>query len=399
MSGSPDSTGGARTVQFLPTRRGFVRGLGTTLILPLAARLSAQSAEPVATYKNPLGIAIGDPYVLRAPDGQYYIYGSDDLKGGPNTAFPAFTSKNLVEWTSIGHVLEHNPEDSWSVGAFWAPEVYHVKGKFYMFYSAQWRHNPTNELENFRVGVAVADKPTGPFRDVRNEPVFDPGYPIIDADVLFDDDGRMYLYYSRCCYKHPVESELATMAREKGWYKEIEESWIYGVELKPDFSGVIGEPVVVLRPPEKLSDPNSAWEDLSVTLHEANRRWTEGPSSLKKYGKYFLMYSADSVAGNNYSLGYATAKHPLGPFEKAANNPVLRKNTDRGGSVSCTAHNCTTMSPDGSEMFCLFGGRVPKTGRERVLFLTRMEVQKDGTMVVYPPDVVTPQPIPSGSTL
>ena len=194
-----------------------------------------------------------------------------------------------------------------------------------MFYSAQWRQNPTAEKENFRIGVAVADKPTGPFRDIRNQPLFDPGYPAIDADVLFDDDGRVYLYYSRCCYKHPVESELADLAKKNGWYNEIEESWIYGVELKPDFSGIIGEPVVILRPPTSLSDPNTAWEDLSVTTHEANRRWTEGPCSFKRNGKYFVMYSANSVVGENYSLGYATGDSPLGAFTKAANNPVARK--------------------------------------------------------------------------
>ena len=58
--------------------------------------------------------------------------------------------------------------------------------------------------------------------------------------------GKTYLYYSRCCYKHAVESEVSAWAKTKGWFDEIEESWIYGVELKPDFSGVIGEPVALL---------------------------------------------------------------------------------------------------------------------------------------------------------
>lgn len=86
-----------------------------------------------------------------------------------------------------------------------------------MFYSAQWKVNPTNEQENFRIGAAVADKPTGPFVNISDKPVFDPGYPIIDADVFFDTDGKAYLYYSRCCYKHPVESEVASWAKKQGW--------------------------------------------------------------------------------------------------------------------------------------------------------------------------------------
>lgn len=136
--------------------------------------------------------------------------------------------------------------------------------------------NPTREQENFRIGVAVADKPTGPFKDLSDRPVFDPGYPIIDANILFDDaSGKTYLYYSRCCYKHAVESEVSAWAKTKGWFDEIEESWIYGVELKPDFSGVIGEPVALLCPPKTMDDPQAKWENRSVTTHEVNRRWTE----------------------------------------------------------------------------------------------------------------------------
>jgi hypothetical protein len=249
---------------FGATRRTFLRGLGAAIAFPAVRRLPGETLK-IYTYKNPLKVSIGDPYVLKAADGHYFIYGTGGgggpFGGGkdPSTAFPTFTSVNLVDWTEVGLTYKRDPATSWCIGAFWAPEVYQVNDRFYMFYSAQWRQNPTEEKENFRIGIAVADKPTGPFHDVKNEPLFDPGYPAIDADVLFDDDGRAYLYYSRCCYKHPVESELAEQVRKSGAYQEIEESWIYGVELKPDLSGIIGEPVVVLRPPVSLSDPNSEW--------------------------------------------------------------------------------------------------------------------------------------------
>ncbi len=101
----------------------------------------------------------------------------------------------MVHWQSLGQVYTRDPAKSFGIDAFWAPEVYKVKGKYYMFFSAQWRDNPTNELENFRIGIAVSDKPEGPFVDFSDKPVFDPGYPIIDANVFFDKDGRTYLYY------------------------------------------------------------------------------------------------------------------------------------------------------------------------------------------------------------
>ena len=350
--------------------------------------------QPPATYRNPLAVSIGAPYVLHEPGGPYYLYGTGSDGA---TAFPTFKSGDLVNWTPVGQTYARDPGRSWCTGSFWAPEVYRVNGKCYMFYSAQWKNNPGNEKENFRIGVAVADNPAGPFRDVRNEPVFDPGYPAIDADVLFDSDGRAYLYYSRCCYKHPVESELADWARKQGLYTEIEESWIYGVELTPDFSGIIGQPVVLLRPPVTMANPKDAWEDLSVTTHEINRRWTEGPCSFKRGSKYFLMYSANHVMGDNYSIGYATSNLPLGRFKKAANNPVVRKNTDRRGDVVGTGHDSVAVSPDGSEMFCVYHARLKgqNSAEQRVLFLDRMEIRKDGTLVVHGPDTTLSQPYPS----
>lgn len=349
-------------------------------------------AQP-GTYQNPLSVKFGDPYVLY-DNGKYYMYGTG---GGARNGFAAYSSSDLVNWKYEGQVYKANNVNGWSDstaawgGAYWAPEVYKRKGKFYLFYSAQWKQNPTKELENFRIGVAVADSPTGPFVDLTNRPIFDPGYPIIDANVLFDRSGKIYLYYSRACYKHPVESEVATLAKRNGWYDEIEESWVYGVELNPDLSGVKGEPVLLLRPPVKLDDKQAEWESRSVTSREVNRRWTEGSYIFKHADTYYIMYSANYFGGKNYAVGYATSKSPLGPFQKANNNPVLQKNTDKGGVVTGTGHNSVVFSPNGKEMFCVYHARTTATGDERVVFIDRMKILKDGTLTVDGPST-TPQP-------
>ncbi|RFS21893.1 glycoside hydrolase [Chitinophaga silvatica] len=360
------------------------------------ANNSGTFAQSQSTFKNPLPVSFGDPYVLKVKGNKYYMYGTG---GMAKNGFAAYSSTDLVNWKNEGQVFYAGNRNGWSDstaawnGAYWAPEVYEYKGKFYMFYSAQWKDNPGKDLENFRIGVAVADNPTGPFIDLSTKPVFDPGYPIIDANVLFDPSGKIYLYYSRCCYKHSVESDVASWAKEKGWFENIEESWVYGVELKPDFSGVIGEPVLLLRPPVKMDDKQAEWESRSVTSKEVNRRWTEGSVIFKKSGTYYMMYSANYFGGKNYAVGYATSKSPLGPFVKAANNPVLQKNTDKGGAVTGTGHNSITYSPDGKEMLCVYHARTLATGDERVVFIDRMKILKDGKLVVEGP-TTTPQLVP-----
>ncbi len=350
------------------------------IICIISAAFMLSCKESGTPYSNPLDVKFGDPYVLLASDGNYYMYGTGGVKDG----FGCYSSADLVNWEYRGAVYQGNTPDSWAKACFWAPEVYEKDGRFWMFFSADWKENPTNELENFRIGVAVSDSPTGPFREVSDGPLFDPGYPIIDANVFFDDDGRCWLYYSRCCYKHPVESEIADWARAQGLYDEIEESWIYGVELAPDFSKVIGEPQLLLAPPSRMNDKQAEWESRSVTAKEANRRWTEGSFLIKKDGIYYMMYSANFFGGENYAVGYATATSPLGPYTKSSDNPVLEKNTASGGIVTGVGHNSITWSRDGKQLFCVYHGRTAATGQERVVFIDKMSI-RDGKLHVEGP--------------
>ena len=189
----------------MQTMKLFLLGILHCLLIVATLPITtiAQQDQAVAagsgskTYTNPLPVEFGDPYVLYDGDGKYFMYGTG---GGAKEGFAAYSSSDLINWKFEGQVFTGNTEKSWSIGAFWAPEVYKMNNKYYMFYSAQWRDNPTKELENFRIGVAVSEKPTGPFMDISDKPIFDPGYPIIDANVFTDDDGTHYLYYSRCCY-------------------------------------------------------------------------------------------------------------------------------------------------------------------------------------------------------
>ena len=297
-----------------------------------------------------LPFTAADPFVLRASDGRYYLYCTSEDGSG----FPVRSSADLLNWTEHGLALR--PKDGrWANDTFWAPECYEIDGKYVLLYSANWKENPTGALENYRIGAAVADTPVGPFTVVSDRPIFDPGYPIIDAN-LYQEDGRYYLYYSRCCYEHSVNG--------------LEESWIYGVELKPDFSGVIGEPVLLLR-------PEQPWEGRSAAA--TGRRWNEGSFLMKAGDRYLMTYSGNFFGGPDYAVGYAVGQSPLGPFAKAEENPIL----ERYGEVTGTGHSCMLRSPEGELLIC-YHGRTEKTGQDRVGFISPAEVTPEGRLIIHP---------------
>src|SRR5690606_24104082 len=143
----------------------------------------------------------GVPFILYDVQSDTYSrYGT----GVVANRFITYSCKDLKKWEKREQAYAGDLELDCGTKYFLAPEVYRRDGKYYMFYSAHWKNNPNNELENYKIGVAVSDSPVGPFIDMTGEPLFVPCYPIIDANVYFADDGKLYLYYSRCCYKHAV---------------------------------------------------------------------------------------------------------------------------------------------------------------------------------------------------
>ena len=297
-----------------------------------------------------LPFTAADPFILRASDGRYYLYCTSEDGSG----FPVRSSADLLNWTEHGLALRAK-DGRWANDTFWAPECYELGGKYVLLYSANWKDNPTQALENYRIGAAVADTPVGPFVEVSDRPIFDPGYPIIDAN-LYQEGGRYYLYYSRCCYEHNVDG--------------LEESWIYGVELKPDFSGVIGEPVLLLR-------PEQPWEGRSAAA--TGRRWNEGSFLMKAGDRYLMTYSGNFFGGPDYAVGYAVGETPLGPFVKAEENPIL----ERYGDVTGTGHSCMLHSPEGQLLIC-YHGRTETTGQDRVGFISPAEVTPEGRLIIHP---------------
>ena len=119
---------------------------------------------------------------------------------------------------------------------------------------------------------------------------------------------------------------------------------------------------------------------------------------IRRNGTYYMTYSANNTGYSHYGVGYATAKHPLGPWLKADENPILT--TDLSKGVSSPGHNSIVASPDGSEMFIVYHRHADPEGTrpsfDRVVCIDRIFVDRQGRLKVQGP-TSTPQPMPSGA--
>ena len=302
---------------------------------------------------------IGDPFVMYDDaSGKYYMY----VTGG--SYFKCYSSETMQSWTSEGDSYVVS-DKSFGVKNYWAPEVYKVKENYYMVYSAM------NAEGRYSIGLAKANSPKGPFKDVYDSPLFAPDYSVIDASLLFDDDGRVYLFYSKDCSENVVAG--------------FKTSQSFGIELKKDLSGTVGEPVL-------LSTPVFAWESNS-----GSTRWNEGPFVFKHGDIYYLLFSANYYATEHYSVGYATAKSPLGPYTKAKDNPLLRGDKLH---TAGTGHCAITRSPDSSELYISYHSHnnpYDLTKVNRIPCIDKLVVCKDGTLKVSGPSFAI-QPLPSGTS-
>jgi len=320
--------------------------------------------SPPGTYTNPVGgMTMGDPFVLYH-DGLYYLVGTAG-RGG----FLYWTSPNLVDWTEAGYAYVR-PADHWGSRSFWAPEIRQYRGKFYMTYSCQ----PADQ-KGYRICLAVADSPAGPFVDLY-APWFDIGWSCIDADLFVDDDGTPYLYFDKVGVVGNPHAQPST-----GYLYGV----IYVARLKEDLSGLAGEPVLCIQADQPWEDP----ESMKV-------RCNEGAFVFKHGDTYYMTYSSGHYASPRYGIGYATAKSPLGPWTKARNNPLAV--TDSSIGVSGPGHNSVTVSPDGTELFMVYHAHADPEhpGGRRTVNIDRLVIDQDGTLRLIGP-TRSPQPLPSGS--
>lgn len=203
---------------------------------------------------------------------QYWIYPTWSDKYNKQVFFDAFSSPDLLHWKKHEHILD-TASVKWAKRAMWAPAIVEKNRKYYLFFSA---NDIQSNNEYGGIGIAVADKPQGPFKDYLGKPLiaaFYNGAQPIDQFVFHDKDGQYYIIYG-------------------GWqHCNI-------AKLKNDFTGII------------------PFNDGTMFREITPPGYVEGPFMFMRNNKYYFMWSEGGWTGPDYSVAYAIADSPFGPFER-----------------------------------------------------------------------------------
>jgi len=266
-------------------------------------------------------VLLGDPFIL-LHKGTYYAYGTAAKDG-----IEVFTSDDLLTWRRPANRLALKKGDVWGTRWFWAPEVYAVNGKFYMYYTA-----------DEHICVAVSDSPLGPFKQEVKKPIL-ADEKCIDNSLFIDDDGKPYLLFDR------FNDGLNV------WIAELED------DLMTIKAGTMRSCIHV----------SQKWEEVWPRVNE-------GPFIRKHKGVYYMTYSGNSYESQAYGIGYATATTPMGPWTKYTGNPILQKPGDLVG----VGHSATFTDKEGNLRIVFHSHQNKSTIHPRRMHISTVTFQKKG---------------------
>jgi len=287
------------------------------------------------SFKN---VPLADPFILLY-EGTYYAYGT----GSPD-GIEVITSNDLINWNRVdngrnGLALHKN--DSYGEKWFWAPEVYFVNGKFYMYYSAE-EH----------MCVATSDSPLGPFVQDIKQPML-PGEKTIDNTLFIDEDSTPYLFFDR--------------------FNDGLNIWV--AELEDDLKTIKKE---TLHPCIHVSQE---WEEVWPRVNE-------GAFVIKQNGTYYMTYSANSYESQYYGIGCATATDIMGEWTKYSHNPLLQI----PGNLYGVGHSSMFKDNDGNWRIVFHAHQSENEIHPRNMFISKVYFKKIGgeDILQIDPNFITP---------
>lgn len=236
-------------------------------------------------------------------EGRIYIYPSHDL----DLDIPENDQGDQYAMTDYHVLSQEHPEGPatdhgealhlrgvpWASRQMWAPDAAYRNGCYYLYFPARDRDGI------FRIGVATATRPEGPFR-AEPEPI--KGSLSIDPCAFRDDDGEHYLIFGGI-WGGQLQRWATGVYRPDG--KEPEGD---APALCPKIAKLSADMLQFAAPPEDLLILDASGGRLKAS--DTERRYFEGPWMHKYRGTYYLSYST----GDTHLLVYATSDRPTGPF-------------------------------------------------------------------------------------
>ncbi|MGR3853633.1 glycoside hydrolase family 43 protein [Chryseobacterium indologenes] len=266
--------------------------------------------KPDEFYSPILQGCYPDPSITKKGDDYYLVNSSFSMFPG----VPIFTSKDLVNWKQVGHVLDRpsqlKVENSGVSHGIYAPDIKYNKHNdtFYMI---------TTQFAGGIGNMVVKTKdPSKGWSEVQKL-----NFDGIDPAIFFDDDGKAYI----------VHNDAPPKGTEQYNGHRVIKIWDYDLEKDQVVAG--SDKIIV-----------NGGVDLSQ-----KPIWIEGPHIYKKNGKYYLM-CAEGGTGGNHSEVIFMADSPKGPFVPAKNNPILTQRyfpRDRKEKVDWAGHADLVEGPDG----------------------------------------------------
>ncbi|WP_101925685.1 MULTISPECIES: glycoside hydrolase family 43 protein [Luteimonas] len=289
-------------------RRTAALTLAAALFAGCATTAPADPAAIAPVFRHaPLvrDLYIADPSA-HVFDGRVYVYGSHDvdeppLDDEPGSSFVMRDYRVLSMDRIGGPVTVHAPglrlEDvPWAVRQLWAPDATERDGRYYLYF-------PAKDADGiFRIGVAVGDRPEGPFTA---QPTPIPGSYSIDPAVFVDDDGARYLYFGGIHGGQLQRWVSGTYDASKG---ETDLQQPDAPALMPRVARLSDTLLSFAETPREvlLLDASGA----PLRGGDADRRFFEAAWLHRHDGRYYFTYST----GDTHTIAYATGDSPYGPF-------------------------------------------------------------------------------------
>jgi arabinoxylan arabinofuranohydrolase len=312
--------------------------------LLLASTVSLADNPIVQTYFTP------DPAPMVWNDTMFVYTGHDEDVTVSNfftmNDWRVYSTTDMVNWRDRGSPLSHKTF-SWSGGKAWAAQCIPRNGKFYWYVTAG-----IGTGSQPAIGVAVSDKPTGPFKDPIGKALVSKSWDDIDPTVFIDTDGQAYLFWG-----NPK---------------------LYWVKLNADMISYSGS----------VNATNMTTAQFGTRTGDANRATTyeEGPWFFKRGALYYMVYAAGPLPE---PIGYSTSSSPTGPW-------TYRGEIMSGANTGSFTNHSGTVEYKGKGYFFYHTGKLPGGGGyKRSTAVEEFSFNADGTIPKISMTTSGPKPVDS----